>query len=25
MSLSKLLNPGDRILRLLVERGYRLG
>jgi len=25
MSLSKLLNPADRILRLLVDRGYRLG
>ena len=25
MSLSKLLNPADRIQRLLVERGYRLG
>jgi len=25
MSISKLLNPSDRIQRLLVERGYRLG
>ncbi|MCL2298774.1 MAG: ribose-phosphate pyrophosphokinase [Firmicutes bacterium] len=25
MSISKLLNPADRIQRLLVERGYRLG
>jgi len=25
MSLSKLLNPVDRIQRLLVERGFRLG
>ena len=25
MSLSKLLTPADRIERLLVERGYRLG
>ena len=25
MSISKLLNPADRIERLLVERGYRLG